>query len=333
MSLGGDINIPKVGSVPKIAVFGIGGAALAFIGWKYWQNRNAAAADATATDPGFDDAGTLPGVAGSVPDGNLFGGSTGGTGDAGTQITTNAQWTADAVGKLQDAYASSDIYAALGNYLGSEPLSTDQQAIVRAAIAASGYPPVGSFSVISGGNTAVTVAPTGVNVGSVSTTGAAVNFAGVSGAKYYKVNVSNGASATGGSSPISVSGLQPNTSYTVTVTPYTASNLAGPVSSSVGFKTAANAAPAAVSGVHATKVTANQISLAWNAVSGARGYDITWTDPKGAVGNATSLNASFTMNNLPRSYRYYIQVRAKADSGSTAAGPWSTRIQVTTHSK
>lgn len=331
--IGGTFDIPKVGPVPKIAVLGIGGAAAAYIGWRYWQARSAPA-DTTTVDPGFDDPGTLPGVAGAVSGTNSYGGTTGGTGDAGTGlITTNAQWSQDALSKLADSYSSTDIVTALGNYLGGQPLSDAQQAIVRSALAVSGNPPVGSFSVIPGGNVGLTVAPTGVNVGSISTTSAAINFSEVPGAASYKVSASNGASDTGSSSPIVLSGLAPNTSYSVTVTPYTASNTAGPSSTAVSFKTAASAAPAAVSGLHATSVSANRIVLDWNDAAGARGYDITWTDPKGAVGNATSLTSSYAMSNLPKSYRYYIQVRAKADTGSTSPGPWSNRIQVTTKAK
>lgn len=332
--IGGTIDIPKVGSVPKIAVFGIGGVALAYIGWRYYQARSSASSD-TTVDPGFDDPGTLPGVAGAVSDTNQYGATTGGTGgDAGTGvITTNAQWSQDAESKLLDSYAASDIVAALGNYLGGQPLSDAQQTIVRSAIAVSGYPPVGSFSIVSGGNTALTLAPSGVNVGSVAATSVAVNFTEVAGAKFYKVAASNGASATGASSPIVLSGLSPNTSYSVTVTGYTASNTAGPTSAAVSFKTAAGAAPAAVGGLHATRVTANEISLDWNDAAGSRGYDIQWTDPKGAVGNATTLTSSYNMINLPRSYRYQIKVRGKNDVGSTTPGPWSNTIQVTTKSK
>lgn len=86
-------------------------------------------------------------------------------------------------------------------------------------------------------------------------------------------------------------------------------------------------------GLHASSVSTNRIALDWNDVPHSRGYDVTWTDAQNRVGNGTALTSSFVMSNLPRSERYFIQVRAKPDTGSTTPGPWATRIQVTTHAK
>lgn len=107
-------------------------------------------------------------------------------------------------------------------------------------------------------------------------------------------------------------------------------NRNAPVGSTTG------ATPAAVSGLRASTVTANRIGLTWNGALNARGYDITWTDAQGRVGNATSLLPGYTMSNLPKSERYMIKVRAKHDVaplGGTTDGPWTSAIQVTTHAK
>lgn len=333
--LGGDVTIPKIGSVPKVALVGIGVAAAGFIGWKYWKSRTAAAAtDATATDPGFDDSGTLPGVAGAVSDTNSYGATTGDSGTDGTgQILTNAQWSNAAIAALEGSYDPGALAAALGNYLGGQPLSSDQQTMVRAAIAVAGYPPVGSFSIISGGNTALTVAPTGVHVTSVSATTAVVAFSPVAGATSYRLYESGVSNNIGSStsSPITASNLKPSSSYTFHVTAFNAAGTAGPDSASTSTKTAAGAAAGAPKGLRSASTTASEIHLVWSAVSRANGYDITWTDPKGKVGNASSLNPSYVMINLPKSYRYTIRVRTKVTGSAT--GAWSSPITVTTKSK
>lgn len=335
-----DFTLPKLGAVPKEPVIAIGIGAAAFIGWRYWQARknaaDAAAADTTTSD--FADGGLPPGVIGAVSPTNSYGdsGSTA-TGDSTVgpgSFTNNAQWTDYVVTKLQQSndWSYTDIVTALGNGLAGRPTTDTQQSILRAAIAVGGQPPQGAIVIVSGGNTALTVAPTGVSVQSVSTNQAVIAFTAVPGAATYRVSGA-GSSNASTSSPITVTGLAPNMSYTVHVTAYTASGMAGPDSSAVTIKTAAGAAPAGVTGVHATSVTANQIRLTWNGAVGARGYDITWTDPKGSVGNGTSLLPGYVMTNLPHSYRYMIKVRAKPDTGSTTPGPWSSPIQVTTHAK
>lgn len=339
-----DFTLPKLGAVPKEPVIAIGVGAAAFIGWRYWQARKSAAADAAAADTttsDFADGGLPPGVIGAVSPTNSYGdsGSTA-TGDSTVgpgSFTNNAQWTDYVVTKLQQSndWSYTDIVTALGNGLAGRPTTDTQQSILRAAIAVGGQPPQGAIVIVSGGNTGLTVAPTGVSVQSVSTNQAVIAFTAVPGAASYRAFRSGVAVAVGSadSSPITISALAPNTSYTVHVTAYTASGMASPDSSAVTVKTAAGAAPAGVTGLHATSVTANQIRLDWNDAPGSRGYDITWTDPKGKVGNATSLTSSYVMINLPKSYRYMIKVRGKADTGSAAPGPWSSAIQVTTHAK
>lgn len=274
----GTIDVPKVGPVNKAAVYGVGGAAALYVGWRWWKARqataSAAAAAAQSTDGSFADAGTLPSVSGAVPADGSFGGTTGGTGsDTTGQILTNSQWSNDALAKLTStgSYDAGAVAAALGAYLTSQPLTSDQQAIVRAAIGVSGYPPVGTFSIIPGGDTGLSVAPSGLSATNVSTSSASIGFTGVPGATSYQVVVNGVPGATGASSPIPVTGLAQNTPYTVHVVAKTASGKTSPDSPSITFHTQVGPA-GAVSGLKVTDRSNSTITLAWNPVPNAKGY-------------------------------------------------------------
>lgn len=73
----------------------------------------------------------------------------GGTSDTGLQfITTNAQWSADATAKLVDlGYDSVAVSTALGKYLSSQFVTAQEAQYIYTALALSGSPPVGTFSV------------------------------------------------------------------------------------------------------------------------------------------------------------------------------------------
>lgn len=242
----GNINIPKLGKVPKIAVIGVAVLGIGYAGYRWYQSRQAVA-DANATDTttsDFADGGTLPTVVGGVTDDS--GSNTDDTGDTGATPTdfgfhgtTNDEWTQYAVNQLDvsDTWSYTDIVTALGNYLASRPLSTVQQSIVQAAIAVAGHPPVGTFNIIPGGNTSLTVAPAGVTVVPAQTT-AVVSFEPVAGAASYVVTVGS-KTASGSDSPITVTALTPATSYTFTVAGISTAGVAGPSSSPVTAKTTA----------------------------------------------------------------------------------------------
>ena len=78
------------------------------------------------------------------------GGTTAGTTTVpGTTYGSNAAWAQAVEAGLTDiGYSATDVSAALGRYLGSLPETTAQAAIVEAALAEFGDPPVGSFRVI-----------------------------------------------------------------------------------------------------------------------------------------------------------------------------------------
>lgn len=251
---GGEVHLPVVGGLPKKAAIGVGALAAAYIGWRWYQARQAAAAapaaDATATDPGYQDPGTIPAVAGAggaVSGLPYTGDPAAGTGqltDYGFTGTTNAEWTQYATNQLvqSQTWSYTDIVSALGQYLGNRPLSTVQVQIVQAAIAVAGYPPVGSFSIVPGGDTGITVAPTGLQATSTSSTSVTLTWLPVAGAHGYHVDGHSVQASTTGTTA-TLSGLTPSTAYTVTVAAEAANGSLGPASDPVTVHTAAASKP------------------------------------------------------------------------------------------
>lgn len=319
MSLGGTIDIPKLGSVPKPAAIAVGAAAVGFIGWRWWKARNAPPADQTATDPGFEDPGALPTVPGAS---GVYGGTTGGTGsDQSGAILTNAQWSNDVLAKLTGtgAYEAGDVADALGAYLAGRPLTSDQQRIVQAAIAVSGKPPVGDFTLIPGGDTGLMVAPSGLSATGVTTTTASITFTGVPGAAGYTAVVNGVDKASASSSPIALTGLTQNTAYTVHVVAKTAAGKASPDSPSVTFKTLV-AGVGAPTGLHVPQgTTQTLIPLSWNPVAGAKGYQILVNGKQN--GNTVTFNGG-AARYLKKGTRYTLGVRAI--NANNTPGPTAT---------
>jgi glycosidase len=84
------------------------------------------------------------------------------------------------------------------------------------------------------------------------------------------------------------------------------------------------APPAAPANLHVTGEAANQLTVAWNPVSGAAGYDV-WVSPLSGGGyvraNTAPVTAtSFAINGLDNARTYYIVVRA-LDAAGNASGP------------
>lgn len=242
-----DVDVPKIGPVNKKVLIAVGVAAAGFVGWRYWQSRNATAAPADATtDPGFADSGTIPSVDGA----DISSGSGGSPEDDsnppstdtfGFTGTTNSQWTQYVLTQLtqSDVWSYTDIATALGNYLNDRALSSVQQQIVQAAIAVAGYPPQGSHVIIPGGDTTHLVAPGGLRAGTVTSSSVALSWDAVAGASGYEIYRSGTAVESVSGTSGTVSGLSASTSYSFTVAALDVSGTAGPQSSSVTAKTSA----------------------------------------------------------------------------------------------
>ena len=81
--------------------------------------------------------------------------------------------------------------------------------------------------------------------------------------------------------------------------------------------------PAAPTGLHVTAEAANEVSVSWNAVGGAAGYDV-WVSPLSGGGyvkanSSTVAGTSFTITGLENARRYYIVVRALDAAGNASA--------------
>jgi hypothetical protein len=288
-----DITIPKVGPVNKYAVGGVVLVGAGFVGWRWWQARQAAsvaAAAATSTDTTDDSAsGTDDGtdVLPSVDGGDVLD-EGGGYGDPGTvdsygfQGLTNAEWTQYAANQLQqsDTWAYSDIVTALGNYLSGVALTTTQQQIVSAAIAVAGYPPVApSQTSPVVGTTAALTAPTGLSASGITQTTANISWSAVSGAAGYHMYVNGSPDGDSEGTTGTIKALTAGTSYTVSVAAYDVTGTAGPISSPLTVKTTATPAPAAApktpANLRLTGINPTGATIGWNtSVGGAYQYHV-----------------------------------------------------------
>jgi len=312
-----EVDVPKVGKVNKKVLIPIVVAAAGFVGYRYWKSRSSVGAG-DAVDPGMEDPGTLPGIAGAVKPDNSYGSSDGGgTGQTGGGFrgTSNSEWTEYVTDRLQQdgRWSYSVIAVALGNFLDNKPLSTEQQDIARAAIGVAGYPPVGSHTIVPGGNTPITVAPSGVVGTATSPTTVSVSFPAVAGATTYNGYLNGGASAsaTGGGSPLVFSNLTPGTSYVIQVAAVSSAGGIGPKSSTITVKTPAVAVgtPARPSIV---SVTNSRATLSVPKVPYATSYR--WYR-NGVIANATD-GPAVTLTNLKSKSTYSVAVQADTSTGS-----------------
>lgn len=324
-----DVDVPKVGKVDKKTLFVILGGAVAFVGYRYWKARQDVG-DGEPVDLGYEDPGTLPGVAGAVKPDNSYGSGDGGTGGStggGFRGLTNSEWSEYVLDRLQTdgKWTHSTIAVALGNYLTAKPTSSEQQDIVRAAIGIAGYPPVSGYALVGGGNTAITVAPSGVIATATGPTTIRLTFPSVPGAATYNAYVAGSARGTSSSSPLDVTGLTPGTSYSIQVAAVSASGQIGPKSSVVTGKTqsAAMGAPAKPT---VTLVQGNRVTFKTSTVPYATRYD--WF-LNGKIFNSTT-GPAVTLTNLKNRARYSpgVSVRAGGPTGTsktTAATSFTTK--------
>lgn len=325
------IEVPGVGAMDKRVVIGVGVAFAGFLGWRYFRASSGDVAPAAEEESGYEDGGTIPAVDGAT---DWYGSGTSPTGDTTSStpqaLTTNAQWTVMATDRLLavDAASGPEIAAALGNYLGGRPLSASQQSIVNAAIAYAGYPPVGSHVIVPGGNTDITVAPSGLKVTAQTSSTITLSWvavAGASGYDVYRSGASGNAIRSGGTSA-TISGLQPNTTYSFQVAAVAGSGKAGPKSSSVSSRTkpVALARPSVPS---ATQITTSSVQATTGRVPGATGY--LWYI--NGVAHGHSDNPTYKVVGLKRGTKYRLTV--KADTSTQSPGPESAVRTFTTKSK
>ena len=313
------VNVPKIGKVKKVYVWGAIGVVGAYVAWR-WYSAGAAGSGETEDATADVGDGVATGGAGAAGgSGNVqYAGSTTDT-DA---IDTNAEWTQKAVELLSNAgYNATTVYAALGDYLSGAPLTATEQTIVRAALAAVGAPPVGGPYVIREQVGEVTLkAPTGVRVTAVTSTSASLSWTKVEGASWYRVYRDGVTQNVGGTdtTTITVGGLEPNKEYRFRVRADTTTGKSGPYSAKVTAKTKSQslAKPATPT---VSQITRTSAHLSTRPVSGARSY--LWYI--NGVAHGHSDNPSYRVSGLRPNVTYSASV--KADVPTQGPGPESGR--------
>lgn len=194
------LGIPSIKQNKKLYV-AVGGAAAAFVAYRWYQNRSAASAAAAPVDPNATDTSSVTdATGGAYGPGNVQYGGADITGDTST-LTTNAEWTNTAVTLMvQQGWDGATVQAALGKYLTDQALTTDEETIVRSAVAVAGNPPQGSHAIVHIPNptpstpttptaSAPTQAPSGLHTRSSTTTGFTAQWNAVPDATRYRVVV------------------------------------------------------------------------------------------------------------------------------------------------
>lgn len=332
--LEGTVDVPGAGKLKKVYIYVPAGLAAVYVGWRWYQAKQdaAAAPDAssgTYTSPDLTEAGL-----------NTAGGSTDVTGNTGStstdatnpnSIDDNAEWTQKAAELLGNAgYDTATVYAALGEFLARRSLDKSEASIARAALAAAGQPPVGGpFPVLEAAATGTTTlkAPTGVKVTAVTGSSVTLAWDPVEGAGYYRAYRS-GASTNVGSTDaanhsLTVSGLQPNTTYQFQVAADTTLGKPGPKSSSVTAKTSATKL-AKPTGLKASAIKSTSFRVTCHKVTGATYYR--WYLNGHPSGASDQPYRDFT--GLKHNTTYSVTVAA--DTTNQTPGPVSSALRVKT---
>lgn len=247
--LQGNVDVPVVGKSKKWVVYGAGGLAATYVGWR-WYQASQNSDDAPAQSDGMYTTDDLSEYGLSTS-----GGATNVTGNTGSTVTDgtnpnavddNSEWTQKAVERLGNAgYDTATVYAALGEFLARRSLDASEATIARAALGAAGQPPIGGpYSVIEAAATGTTspAAPTGLKVTKVGTNYVNLAWTPVTGASEYAVYRSDTGSMAvrAGSGSVTVYGLKPYTAYSFQVAAVGSGGKVGPKSSSINTKTTIN---------------------------------------------------------------------------------------------
>lgn len=138
------VNVPVVGRLKSSYVW-VGGALLVGVVGFAWISRSRSGA-AVVEEPSTANTALPDGTPPTVVDSNLDL-----TGEGQEVLDTNAKWTIAAVEYLTSiGYDANFVGATLGKYLARRALTSNEQDVVLAAVAAKGPPPVGGpFAITS----------------------------------------------------------------------------------------------------------------------------------------------------------------------------------------
>jgi hypothetical protein len=335
--LEGSVDVPAIGKTKKVYVLVPAGLAAAYVGWRWYQARSGAnaapapGADGTYTTPDLTDMGlSTTGGLGNVT------GNTGSTVTDGTRpgsIDDNAAWTAAATERLGDAgWDRQAVQAALGEFLARRALDKSEAAIVRAALAVAGQPPVGGpYPVIEEAATGTGTLPAPAHLrayNQVTTTQIPMQWDPVPGASHYEIYSTS--SAYGfenlGSSVDTffyARNLTPNTSYGFYVVAVGTTGKKSPKSNTYTAKTAP-VRLTAPTGLRASAVTRTSFRVTVNPVPGATYYR--WYINGSQIGNSDHAYRDFVGLKANTAY----QIKVAADTTNQAQGPTSAPLTVRT---
>ena len=172
-------------------------------------------------------------------------------------------------------------------------------------------------TIVSG--TPIPTTPTGLTVGSATSSSLSISWTASSGATSYQL-FRNGSQVYSGSSPTySDAGLTSGTTYSYTIM---ATNGGG--SSALSSAVSGTTIPLTPTGLHVTATTWNNVSLAWNASTGATSYQIIYSTYQVTMYSGSGTACTFQTNSQQT---YSFTVQATNSGGSSAQ---STAVVVTT---
>lgn len=259
----GTVKLPGIGPVKKVYVYVGVGAVGVLAAYLMWRRQQDAAADVTPADADLGE-GLTTGAGSDVYQGANAGGAATADPDIDAMPSSNVQWSQqvlDYFNWLEPGFVSSTV----GKYLARVPLSADEADFIRQAWAARGKPPEGpdNFTLSAGTNTPGTTTmpsvPSGLNVGAVTTSSVALDWADSTDALSYQVFRGSSQVGTPTSSAYTDAGLASGTSYTYTVKAVNGANI--------------SAASGAVTGKTSTATAAKPRGYGWYHV--AKGDNIT----------------------------------------------------------
>ena len=307
------------------------GAAGLYVAWRWYQAGQSSSED-TATSSGLYASDDLSDYGLSTTGGSTT--VTGNTGNVTTDATSsavddNAEWTNTAIERLTNqGYDGAVVAAALGEFLARRSLDSSEASIARAALAVAGQPPENRpWSVIEAATTGTATpgTPTGLKVTSTAQNAVSLSWSPVTGAAYYDVYRSGAAAnAVRSVAPAAtVSGLQPNTSYSFQVAAVGTTNQAGTRSGSVTGKTKA-VSLARPTGLKASSVTRTSFRVTCGKVAGATYYR--WEINGKAAAPSDQPYRDFTGMRPGTTY----SITVSADTTNQSPGPESSALKVTT---
>jgi len=328
--LQGDVKVPGLGKAKKLYVYGGLGLAGTYVAWR-WYQASRATDDGPVSDYEVAGVGDGVGVVTGGTDGTAGSGNSNVETD-GTRtdsIDTNAEWTNKAVEQLANAgYDPATVYAALGEFLARRSLDSSEASIARAALAATGQPPVGGpFSVIESAAPGSTTlrAPSGLKA-TPTATSATVSWSAVEGASHYMLYRSDLGSAVpqrvSGTS-VTIPNLKNATTYRVQVSAVSTLGKESAKSSQVTFATKA-VALAKPTGLKASNIGRTSFRVSCSKVAGATYYR--WYVNGAPYGASDQPFRDFTSRRANTTYK----VTVSADVTNQTPGPQSSALTVKT---